>query len=1508
MYRHSAPLQEIKIVSTNEEKYAYAVYAQRVQNKEIYIERLSGDSVLLHITKLELKDEGVFECYTPNTDAEYLGIYSAQTNVTGASSVTLRDQEIMLLKQRVERRFHNLVRIVSSGELAVGRGCGVEGLVDAASFGGGNGFQGHQVTLQQWGGERLVAQLSWPPMVWTCSGKDNAFFRLYLPLTSSGSFWHLIIPDTLSVMSAAQTVNKVEGDSLQLTCEVSKQTSQHSHVSVAWFLRTSEQSALQDVVTLSKDFVLRSGSPYKQRFSSGDVRLDKTSSTAYRLSIYKLQPADQGEIYCEAAEWIQDPDRSWFAMTRKKSEKTVVNVQPTVIPDTLSVMSAAQTVNKVEGDSLQLTCEVSKQTSQHSHVSVAWFLRTSEQSALQDVVTLSKDFVLRSGSPYKQRFSSGDVRLDKTSSTAYRLSIYKLQPADQGEIYCEAAEWIQDPDRSWFAMTRKKSEKTVVNVQPTDKDFSIQLNTERRAYTAGEPLELRCNIDAQSVPDRFFSVSWVFSSSPVAVVGPNAVPVLSGDYVQREAAGQLTVRKDSDSVYLLKIQRLQPEDSGKYICRVTEREKTATGDFIDKSKRSRNVQISVQPLKQYSITELAQNDKEREEKEKHSKSRSNITVSVSSNSTNVIEGDAIHFTCSVRSTLDKEGSLSFSWQLVDKQGSTQDIAAVDQIGTVRLGPSYRERSSYGEIRVERVRPDTFTLSVYNTLPKDEGQYKCGVAEWVTRPDGSWEKIGEKSAGKLVTVTAVESMFSIVASSRTPSVTYNDSFDLQCIVKPRYNRLVPVSVTWRFQPANGTEFRDLVTFTRDGTLQWGGQLSGFGTRTTIDKSASSSNFRLGVSRASRRESGTYQCSAELWRKNYDGTWARVTNRTSNPLGITVMKPGKKTCLDTPATYCIQQTDNERSQIRDDTTFLSAWWIRLSPPSLHELPSLKSRPDRLLVAGFSLLSCSLGTVIPQARKRTGRVGPSLYFNVCGAPCLQRSKASQPGVFSDFAELIDVSVSCSAVSKLRVSKLDQNLELLEDSRVRLNCSITARTSPESQYTVLWYARKAGEPDAELLLKINHNSAFEYGTYAEEERLKSRVQSERLSPQLYSLTLHQAELSDSGTYYCRVHEWQLDPNNVWYQLAEETSGFTEVLVKQPEKGQDEMELVSAPLTTTIHNIYRHKTLELCSEGAVSAKIIKRNLKVIPTSIALKKQYFSKPFWRVFHRFRGSFIYFFADVEIDLFIFGKSEMAFAAVCYAIMLHVLIQKLIISRSLTQNISFNICIFIGFPFFVYCSYIRLQVEESESNLTVVETEAFRLGCSIPSQSSKDSRFSVSWYVLRAKAGAGEGPECIFSIGHDAVFGNGNCSPSEGSGPGSRLQFERPSAELYSLTVQRAGLADSGSYYCHVEEWLLNPRNAWYRLATNNSGATLVDVRERGTSLQSVICSNDSLFYFVFFYPFPIFGILLITILLVRYKARNSSKNSEGKNGAPLLWIKEPHINYSPTCLDPPTLSLHPGSVE
>ncbi|XP_045909305.1 immunoglobulin superfamily member 3 [Micropterus dolomieu] len=998
MYLPSASDREIRIVSTAQQNYAYAVYAQRVNSKEIYVERLSRDSAVLHITKVQAKDQGLFECYTPNTDGQYLGSYSARTNLT-------------------------------------------------------------------------------------------------------------VIADSLTVTAPAQTLSKVEGDTLQLTCEVSRTTEQHTHLSVGWYLRSPEDAAAPP----------------------------------------------------------------------------------------------------------------------------------------QELVTLSRDFVLRSGGPYRQRMAAGDLRLDKTSATAYRLTIHKLQPVDQGLLYCQAAEWIQDSDGSWFAMTRKQSEKTQLRIQPTDRDFSIQVSTERRSFTAGEPLELRCTIEAQNVPERFFSVSWVFSSSPVAVVGPSAVPVLGPDYVDREAAGHMTVRKESSNVHLLKLQHLRAEDAGKYICRVTEREKTPTGDFIDRSKRSRNVQITVQPLK------------------------SNITVSLSTNSSEVLEGNVIQLKCLVHSTT---GPLSVVWQWIDKQvtGAAQEVASVDRDGTMWLSPTYRERASYGEIRVEKVRADAFSLSLHNAVPGDEGQYRCTATEWFqtgTEPELNWEKIGEKFATKTITVKTVESSFMVSASSRTPSVTFGDSFDLLCLVKPRHNPRVPTSVTWRFMPADTEgddedqgEFKDLVTFTREGTLQWGEQLLGLGTRTTVDRSHSNTNFRLSVTRAGRREAGKYQCTAVLWRRNYDNSWSKVANRTSNLLGITVLQPE--------------------------------------------------------------------------------------------------------------------------SKLRVHKTNQSQVYLEDSRVRINCSITSQTSQDSQHAVLWYVRRAAGSEAEeLLLRIERTGAFEYGAYADEERLRRRVQAERLSPRLYVLTLNRAENSDSGTYYCLVEEWLSDPDGAWYRLSQESSGFTQVLVRQPE-----------------------------------------------------------------------------------------------------------------------------------------VRLQVEEMESNVTVEESGSIRLGCSIPSQSSRDSRFSVSWYVERSEDEDGEelpgeeegDRECVFSIGHDAVFGNGNCSPREEAGPNSRLQFERMTSDQYSLTIQGARPTDAGRYYCHVEEWLLNPRNAWYRLATNNSGLTIVNVLQQVSTLQSVVCSNDSLFYFVFFYPFPIFGILLIAVLLVRYKSRNNSKSQEGKNGAPLLWIKEPHLSYSPTCLDPPALSLHPGSVD
>ncbi|XP_074890088.1 immunoglobulin superfamily member 3 isoform X2 [Buteo buteo] len=1011
---------------------------------------------------------------------------------------------------------------------------------------------------------------------------------------------------------------RTEGSHITLWCKVSGyQGPAEQNFQWSIYLPSAPEREVQIVSTVDPSFPY---AIYTQRVRSRGIYVERVQGDAVLLHITELQDRDAGEYECHTP----NTDERYFGSYSAKMNLVV-------IPDSLRVTAVPQTLNKVERDSLELKCEVSKSTTQHSHVSIAWYRQRGSEAPVE-VISLSRDFVLRAGSAYAQRQATGDVRLDKVGETTSKLTIYNLHPSDQGEFYCEAAEWIQDPDKSWYAMTRKRSQGAIVNVQATDKEFSVRLETEKRTYIVGEPVEFRCTLEAQNIPDRYFSISWAFNSSLIASLGPNAVPVLNNEFAQREALGQLKVAKESDNVFVLKIYRLRLEDSGKYNCRVTEREKTVTGDFIDKeSKRPKNIPITVLPLK---------------------------------------------------------------------------------------------------------------------------------------------------AG-----------FAVTAISRTPGVTYNESFDLQCIIKPHYPSWVPVSVTWRFQPAGSTEFHDLVTFTRDGGVQWGDRYAGFRTRTAIEKAESSNNVRLSISRASDTEAGKYQCVAELWRKNYNSSWTRLADRTSNLLEIRVLRP--------------------------------------------------------------------------------------------------------------------------VTKLQVSKSKRSITLVENRPIPLNCSVKSQTSPDSHFAVLWYVHKPSDADGKLILKTTHSSAFEYGTYAEEEGLRGRLQFERsASGGLFSLTVQRAEVRDSGSYYCHVEEWLLSPNHAWYKLAEEVSGRTEVTVKQPDN--------RLQVNQTYKNITVLENQWVTLECLVSSR-------TSPSSQLSVEWYV----WRPGHPEKEAVVRLSRQSTLrygDLAALGdlRSRLHLESPSPGLY-HLSIQNATVRDSgaydcrveewlldpsdrwykRAEDLSGLITLTVKQP------DPTLQVDTATANLTVQEKESFPLDCSILSRSSPESHFAVTWYNLRAKEAGSraeedeeeeEEREAVLSVGPDAVF-----SPEAGRWEG-RLRFQRLSAVLFRLTVLQAGGADTGNYSCHVEEWLADPNGLWYRLAEEESGTVAVHVQDAGSTLQSVICSNDALFYFVFFYPFPIFGILIITILLVRFKSRNSSKNSEGKNGVPLLWIKEPHLNYSPTCLEPPVLSIHPGTMD
>ena len=135
-----------------------------------------------------------------------------------------------------------------------------------------------------------------------------------------------MIEDTLTVSSLDSTSASMdEGDPLTLTCWASSNTIQHTHLSVTWYLHKDGQE--NRIVSLDQDLTLIPGQRFEERYRAGAVRLDKVGEVTYRLNIAQLEPLDQGRIYCQTREWIQDPDRSWSMIAQKRTEVTTLKVK-----------------------------------------------------------------------------------------------------------------------------------------------------------------------------------------------------------------------------------------------------------------------------------------------------------------------------------------------------------------------------------------------------------------------------------------------------------------------------------------------------------------------------------------------------------------------------------------------------------------------------------------------------------------------------------------------------------------------------------------------------------------------------------------------------------------------------------------------------------------------------------------------------------------------------------------------------------------------------------------------------------------------------------------------------------------------------------------------------------------------------------------------------------------------------------------------------------------------------
>lgn len=137
-----------------------------------------------------------------------------------------------------------------------------------------------------------------------------------------------MIDDSLTVSSPAPPLLSYdEDDPLTLTCRASSNTAQHTHLSLTWYLQRSGEDHPRPIISLDRDLTLVPGQGFEGRYQAGLIRLDKVGEGMYRLTFGKLEKTDQGEIHCQAQEWIQDPDGTWYSIAQKEAEKKALSVK-----------------------------------------------------------------------------------------------------------------------------------------------------------------------------------------------------------------------------------------------------------------------------------------------------------------------------------------------------------------------------------------------------------------------------------------------------------------------------------------------------------------------------------------------------------------------------------------------------------------------------------------------------------------------------------------------------------------------------------------------------------------------------------------------------------------------------------------------------------------------------------------------------------------------------------------------------------------------------------------------------------------------------------------------------------------------------------------------------------------------------------------------------------------------------------------------------------------------------
>ncbi|XP_061687443.1 immunoglobulin superfamily member 8 isoform X2 [Syngnathoides biaculeatus] len=550
---------------------------------------------------------------------------------------------------------------------------------------------------------------------------------------------------------------RVAGFSLSLPCAVSGYEGPRTQ-DFEWFLYRDDSGGRQMGVVSTKDKSFPYA-PYQARVRNGEVRVDRDSGDHVRLVVQRLRTDDQGkyECYTPSTDSVYQGSYSGAVVVK-------------VISDTLQISFTRSLTGQPlpEGAELTLTCSASIRSEQLTHLSVTFGKRGAragsggaaaaaggpELSTVREIISIDKLLGVVPGRAYKKRYDDGDVTLEKRNGEGgqdvYVMKMRGLQPDDTGAYFCEAAQWIRDPDRSWQKIAHRTLDIGNLTVKQLSESLSVT-SSPRGEVTlqVGSPLLLTCEVNGLPADvNSGLQVQWMKRGElvgsggvevEVARMTPDGV-VSWGDDVSRASGGSM--EKVAEARYSLKLFSARPADSGVYRCVVSVyagRRFPAPSAPATLTQRSEGVTVNLKTK--------------------------DVVVSAEAQLAPgplLKRGSTVTLLCTAAITTTGPARAQVQWlrwPIPERQVRTPEspapgpsveaeptpVAALTYDGVVEI---YGNGS---EVSVDRVSAVSYRLRIHAATVEDQGTYACRAEAWGQDPHGGWYNSGAKAESNAVTV-------------------------------------------------------------------------------------------------------------------------------------------------------------------------------------------------------------------------------------------------------------------------------------------------------------------------------------------------------------------------------------------------------------------------------------------------------------------------------------------------------------------------------------------------------------------------------------------------------------------------------------------------------------------------------------------------------------------------------------------------------------------------------------